>query len=104
MVWVKVAEKDAIPKNGADEVVVNGRKVAIINRDRLYALDALCAHQDQSITCGKVEGDVIECPHHFWHYNYKTGELLDYLQNVSLPTHAVEERKDGIYIDIAEDP
>ncbi len=26
----------------------------------------------------------MECPLHFWHYNIKTGELLDYLKGVKL--------------------
>lgn len=102
MTWRKVAERGAIPNGGSGEVLVDGRRIAIINSDGLYALDASCAHQDQSIACGKVEGDVIECPHHFWHYNYKTGKLLDYLRDVSLPTYEVAERKDGIYIDAQE--
>ena len=100
MAWRKVAERGSIPNGGADEVDVGGRRIAVINQDGLYALDALCAHQEQSITCGKVEGDIIECPHHFWHYNYKTGELQDYLRDVLLPTHRVEEREDGIYVDV----
>lgn len=74
--------------------------MAVINRGNLYALDAMCVHQDQPITCGKISDDIIECPHHFWHYNYKTGKLQDYLKDVSLQTYGIEERKDGIYIDL----
>jgi nitrite reductase/ring-hydroxylating ferredoxin subunit len=42
---------------------------------------------------------VIECPLHSWHYNIKTGELLDYLEGVKLTTYNVDVRGDGIYID-----
>ena len=100
MAWRKIAERGAIPDGGADEFEVDGKVVAVLNRGSLYALDAMCAHQNQRITCGKVEGDVIECPHHFWHYNYKTGDLLDYLRGVSLRTYRIAERADGIYIDV----
>jgi len=62
-----------------------GKKIAIFHKDGWYALDALCIHQDQSITCGKIEDGVLECPHHFWHYNLKTGELLDYLKDAKIP-------------------
>ncbi|MFQ5573117.1 MAG: Rieske (2Fe-2S) protein [Nitrosopumilaceae archaeon] len=47
-----------------------------------------------------LEGDIVECPLHFWHYNFKTGKLLDYLKDVKLQTYKVEERTDGIYVDI----
>ena len=100
MAWKKIAEKGSIPNGKADEFEVDGKKIAVINQDGFHALDAICVHQEQSITCGKIEGDIIECPHHFWHYNYKTGKLLDYLKDISLDTYKVEEKSDGIYIDI----
>ncbi len=100
MTWKKVAEKGGIRKDSGAEFDVEGKKIAIFNKDGYYALDALCAHQDGSIAPGKLEGDVIECPLHFWHYNIKTGKLLDYLKGVKLQTYKVEERKDGIYVEI----
>ena len=99
MAWKKIAERRSVPDGGGKEFEVGGKKIAVINRGRLHALDSTCIHQEQSIACGKIEGDVIECPHHFWHYNYKTGELLDYLKDISLKTYKIEERDDGIYID-----
>ena len=60
----------------------------------LYALSA-----DKVNQIGKLEGDVVECPLHLWHYNIKTGKLLDYLKDVTLQTYKVEARNDGIYIE-----
>ncbi len=100
MTWKKVAEKGKIQKNAGVEFDVEGKKIAIFNKDGYYALDAICVHQDGSIAPGKLEGDVVECPLHFWHYNIKTGKLLDYLKEIKLQTYKVEERKDGIYVEI----
>lgn len=100
MAWKRIAGKGGVPKGGSAEFEVDGRRIAVINKDGLYAVDAVCAHQEQSIAGGRIDGDVIECPHHFWHYNYKSGKLLDYLRNVSLETYGVEERGDGIYVDV----
>lgn len=100
MTWKKVAEPKSIEKEKGIEVSVDGKRIAIFNKDGYYALDALCVHQDGSIAPGKLEGDIVECPLHFWHYNIKTGKLLDYLKDVNLQTYKCEERSDGIYIDI----
>lgn len=100
MAWKRVADKGAVEKGKGIEVTVDGKRVAIFNKDGLHALSALCVHQDGSIAPGKLEGDVVECPLHFWHYNIKTGELLDYLKDVKLPKYPIEERSDGIYLDI----
>ncbi|HET6517123.1 MAG TPA: Rieske 2Fe-2S domain-containing protein [Nitrosopumilaceae archaeon] len=100
MAWKKVAEKGEIKAGTGSEFEVNGKKIAIFNKDGYHALDAICVHQDGSIAPGKLDGDVVECPLHFWHYNIKTGKLLDYLKDVKLQTYEVEERKDGIYLDV----
>ncbi len=100
MTWKKVAEKGSIKSGSGISVDVEGKKIAIFNQDGLHALDDLCVHQDGSLAPGKLEGDVVECPLHFWHYNIKTGKLLDYLKDVKLQTYPVETKNDGIYIDI----
>jgi len=79
---------------------VDGKKIAIFNQDGFHALDDLCVHQDGSLSPGKLEGDVVECPLHLWHYNIKTGQLLDYLKDVKLQTYEVQVKDDGIYVDI----
>ena len=79
---------------------INGKKIAIFNQDGYHAIDNVCVHQDGSIATGKLDGDIVECPLHFWHYNIKTGELVDYLKDVKLQTYPVEVRDDGIYVDI----
>ena len=100
MAWTRVAKRGSIKDGGGAEFEVGGKRIAVFCKDGFYALDAMCVHQEQSIACGEIDGKVVECPHHFWHYNIETGELLDYLKDIRLQTYAAEERKDGIYIDI----
>ncbi len=76
MVWKKVTEKNTIAANSGKEFDINGKKIAIFNQDGYHALDGICVHQD------------------------KTGKLQDYLKGVKLQTYTVEERNDGIYIDL----
>ena len=100
MAWTKVAEKDDIQIGRSKEYDVEGKKIAVFNQDGFHALDGICQHQDGSIAPeGKIEGDIVECPLHLWHYNIKTGELLDYLKGVKLQKYEVEIRDDGIYVD-----
>ena len=100
MAWKKIAGKNTISIGKGEECDIDGKKIAIFNQGGYHALDALCVHQDSSIAPGKLDGDIVECPSHFWHYNIKTGELQDYLKDVRLQTYSIEERSDGIYIDL----
>ena len=101
MAWIKIAQTIDIPENKGKEVEVNGNRVAIFHANgRFYALEALCRHQDGSLAPGKIKGEVVECPLHFWHYNIRTGELLDYLKDVKLETYNLDIRGNDIFIDI----
>ena len=100
MAWKKIAEKNAIAAGKGREFKVDGKRIAVFNQDGFHALDALCVHQDGSIAPGKLDGDIVECPLHFWHYNIKTGELIDYLKDVKLQKYEVQVKDDGIYVDI----
>ena len=101
MAWIKIAQTFDIPENKGKEVKVNGNRVAIFHANgRYYALEALCRHQDGSLAPGKINGEVVECPLHFWQYNIRTGELLDYLKDVKLETYNLDIRCNDIFIDI----
>ena len=100
MTWKKIAEKDTIAPGKGKAFELDGKKIAIFNQNGYHALDDICVHQDGSIALGSLEGDIVECPLHFWHYNIKTGELKDYLRDVKLQTYNVELRDGGIYIDV----
>ncbi|HUT06532.1 MAG TPA: Rieske 2Fe-2S domain-containing protein [Nitrosopumilaceae archaeon] len=100
MAWKKIAEKNDISEGNGKAFKIDGKQIAIFNQDGFHALDDLCVHQDGSIAPGKLDGDIVECPLHFWHYNIKTGELKDYIKDVKLQTYEVQVKDDGIYVDI----
>lgn len=101
MTWIKVASTGDIKEGSGKEVNINGQRIALfLSKNKYYAIEALCRHQDGSLAPGKVEGEVVECPLHFWHYNIRTGELLDYMEGVQLNTYPVEIRKNDIFINL----
>ena len=100
MAWKKITEKNTIASGKGMEFEIEGKKIAVFNQNGYHALDAICVHQDGSIASGKLDGDIVECPLHFWHYNIKTGELKDYLKGIKLQTYKTDVRDDGVYIDL----
>jgi 3-phenylpropionate/trans-cinnamate dioxygenase ferredoxin component len=101
MVLHKVARKSDIQENKGKEVKVDNTRIAIFYTDgKYYALDALCRHQDGSLAPGRVDGEIVECPLHSWHYNVRTGELLDYVKGVKLATYEVIIKGNDLYLDM----
>lgn len=100
MAWKKIAERDEVPAGKNKAFKIDDKQIALFNQNGYNAMDDICVHQDGSLAGGKVDGDIVECPLHFWHYNIKTGELVDYLKGVKMNTYPVQARDDGIYVDI----
>ena len=100
MAWKKIVEKNEIAAGKGKAFKIEDKQIAIFNQDGFHAIDDLCVHQDGSLAPGKLDGDIVECPLHFWHYNIKTGELKDYIKDVKLQTYDVQVKDDGIYVDI----
>lgn len=101
MGFVKVAERGDIKENSGKELEVSGTRIALFYaNNKYYAIEAQCRHQDGSLAPGKIDGEVVECPLHSWHYNIKTGELLDYLEGVKLATYKVDVKGNDIYVDV----
>lgn len=98
---IKIAERNSIKNGQSKQFEINNKKITVFNiEENYYALDSLCVHQDRPLTNGKITNNIIECPSHSWHYDIKTGKLLDYLNNIKLTTYNVKNTKNGIYIDI----
>jgi nitrite reductase (NADH) small subunit len=101
MVWTKLGRRDSVAVGSGKEFTVNGVSVAVFNVDgKFFATEARCRHQDGPLAEGKLKGEIIECPWHFWNYNVRSGKLLDYLKDVKLNTYAVEIKGNDLYIDV----
>jgi 3-phenylpropionate/trans-cinnamate dioxygenase ferredoxin component len=101
MTRIKVAVKEEIIRGKGKELNVKGLRIALFNvNGKYFAVEALCRHQDGSLAPGKIDGEIVECPLHSWHYNVRTGELLDYLEGVKLVTYEVETKGNDIYVDV----
>lgn len=101
MTWIKVANKNELRQGNGKELNVDGTRIALFNANgRFYAIEALCRHQDGSLAPGKLDGEIVECPLHSWHYNVRTGELLDYLEGVKLTTYGLHVKDSAIYLDV----
>ncbi len=103
MTWVRVASSDRIPEGRGIVANLGPISVAVFrHQGRLFALDNDCPHQHGPLGMGWIEGDCVVCPLHHWKFHVETGRM-PLLQNVGVRTHAVEERPDGVYVDLPAD-
>jgi nitrite reductase/ring-hydroxylating ferredoxin subunit len=75
--FVAVLDESALQEGAMKMVDVDGTHVLLVKKDgQIYAIDDHCPHQGCAFSHGTLEGIVIICPCHEWHFNVKTGEYL----------------------------
>ncbi len=99
------AAKPDILKVGEKKcVTVAGKKLVLARlADGYYALDGTCPHRGGQLCDGKLDGQKgeIVCGLHNWNFDLKTG-VSPYNPADKVETYTTEERKDGVYIEIAK--
>jgi thiamine pyrophosphate-dependent acetolactate synthase large subunit-like protein/nitrite reductase/ring-hydroxylating ferredoxin subunit len=105
--WHEV-EVGEIAVGEVTSAVVAGRAVCFARIERgLGALDSRCPHQGGPLGAGTIEDEWLICPWHGYEYDPITGEPPDEGYDDAATPYAVEERADGIFVDlpvIVEEP
>lgn len=98
--FVKVAERDEIPENGALAVEVRGRRIALFNAGgAYYAIDNACRHLGVPLSAGQIYGTRVICPLHGWEYDFTTGASVDD-PTIRLVCFKVKLEGDDVFIEI----
>ena len=104
MAFYKVAERDELKTDGKKCVEAGGRHLALVRLgDSCYALDNKCPHRQGQLCDGSINKDSgqIVCPLHGWNFDLKTG-ASPYSPADKVKTFDVEERDDGIYVEVKD--
>ncbi len=101
-VWRKVLEPGELA-DGRVKPVTCGRLTLCMTRfeERVGALDNRCPHQGGPLGEGSIENGLLRCPWHGWDFHPTTGRSPAGFDD-GVPTFAVEEREDGVYVELPE--
>jgi nitrite reductase/ring-hydroxylating ferredoxin subunit len=97
--FVPVAKVADLAPGQMKWVAVDRERVLLANVEgTFYALSDACGHQRASLSKGKLEGHVVECPLHFAQFDVRTGALLSGPVATDVPTHEVRVEEETVYV------
>ena len=100
MAWYKVADIADLSISFLIKVSAGGKQLCLVNaNEKLFAVAASCPHAGADLSKGWCENGKIICPFHRYRYDLSTGRG-DAGQNDFIRTYAVEQRLDGIYVEV----
>jgi 3-phenylpropionate/trans-cinnamate dioxygenase ferredoxin subunit len=99
--FVRVASVSDVAADSAKQVVVGGRKIALVNvRGTFHAVDDTCTHEDESLSEGVVAGEIIVCPKHGSRFNVVSGRVLSLPAVRPLRTYPVKVEGDDVLLSL----
>lgn len=94
--WVDALPADDLWEGDMAGVTVEGTEVLLLNVDGdIVAYENRCAHQQQKLDEGDLDGRTLTCLHHMWSFDAATGEGIN-PSNAKLTALPCRMGRDGV--------
>ena len=89
--WVDVGASAELASRPVQEVRVGTKRIALTHRDGTFgAISGVCNHVGGPLGQGRIEGDFVVCPWHYYKFHWQTGEGEPGYEADRVPSHAVK--------------
>jgi nitrite reductase/ring-hydroxylating ferredoxin subunit/multimeric flavodoxin WrbA len=111
--WIDLGEakelaRDLEAHDNVKEILLNDKRIALSFREGSFgAIGALCNHMGGPLAEGRLVGEALECPWHYWQFDRRTGEAVNAAHEPlasaggRLPSYPLKIEGDRLWIQIA---
>src|SRR3989442_14580598 len=97
--WHRLGTRDELLARVPFAVKLERHQIAVcLHESRFTATSNICKHKGGPLNEGRVRGEFVMCPWHGWEYSVLTGKGPTGYDEEQVPSFAVEERPDGVYV------
>jgi 3-phenylpropionate/trans-cinnamate dioxygenase ferredoxin subunit len=101
MAWQRIAALADIPEGTNKAFAVDGRDVLIARAPMgVFAVGAICSHQQQALEGGKMKACFLFCPLHGVRFDLRDGKPAGTLTNQPIPTWPAKVDGEDILVDL----
>jgi len=99
--FVDVAQVSDLAPGEMKWVVADGQRLLLANVDgALYAISDQCGHERASLSRGKLDGHMVECPRHFATFDIRTGRLISGPLSEDVVVYKLKVEGDTVYVQL----
>jgi nitrite reductase/ring-hydroxylating ferredoxin subunit/multimeric flavodoxin WrbA len=89
--WIDVGAAEELAGRAVQPVLIGARKVALTCRDGEFgAISGLCNHAGGPLGEGRLDGDYVVCPWHYWKFHRRTGQGEPGYEEDAVPAYEVK--------------
>jgi len=103
--FVRVCSVDDLPKVGAVQAEIAGRRIAIVRDSAgdIHAIDDTCSHANVSLSEGDVEDGEIECWLHGSRFDLRTGRPTSPPAVTPIAVYPVKTIGDDVFVSVTKE-
>src|SRR5216110_1772678 len=102
--WHRLGLRDELLARVPFSLKIERHQIAVfLHEGRFTAISNICNHRGGPLCEGRVRGEFVMCPWHGWEYSVVTGKGPAGYDEEQVPSFAVEERADGVYVQTPPD-
>ncbi len=99
--WIEVGQVADLQRRTVTQITQGKTKIALVYKNSEFsAISGVCNHVGGPLGEGKLEGDYIVCPWHYWKFHCKTGQGEPGFEEDQVPAYAVKVENDRVYVDL----
>lgn len=100
--WIEVGPVRELAKRELQQVLVGRTRVALTCRNGHFtAISGACNHVGGPLGEGRLVGDYVVCPWHYWKYHCETGSGEPGFEDESVPAYPLKVEGERLFIDVA---
>ena len=100
--WTDVGAAAELAGRAVQEIVLGKTRLALTHKaGRFGAVSGVCNHAAGPLGQGKLDGDYIVCPWHFWKFHCQTGVGEPGFEEDRVPAYTVKVENGRVLVDLA---
>ncbi len=99
--WVDLGLASELTGKPVQQLLARRTKIALVCRDGAFtAISAVCNHAGGPLGEGRLDGDYLECPWHFWKFHHATGKGEPGFEEDAVPAYTLKVEDGRLLLDL----
>ncbi len=97
--WIDVGAAEELAQREIQQVRAGGARVALVCKDGQFsAISGVCNHVGGPLGEGRLDGEYVVCPWHYWKFHCRTGEGEPGYEEDAVPAHDVRVEAGRVWV------
>ena len=99
--WTEIGSVDELKQRPLQQIVCGQTTLALSYKDgRFAAISGVCNHIGGPLGEGRLDGDYVVCPWHYWKFHHRTGRGEPGYEGDQVATYAVKVEDGRVFVDL----